>query len=109
DKVVAISDVDTRALVRHIRTKGAMNAIISSDDLDIKSLKKKLKGLPNMNGLELSSKVSTKEPYFVGSNTAPYMVAVLDFGVKENILRCLEERGCYLKVFPHNTTAEEIF
>jgi carbamoyl-phosphate synthase small subunit len=107
-KIVAISDVDTRFLVRHIRDKGAMNAIISSEIFDVDILKKKLSEVPSMEGLELSSKVGTKEPYFIGNENASYKVAVLDLGVKKNILRCLAERDCYLKVFPMDATIEEM-
>lgn len=108
DKVVGISDIDTRALVRHIRKAGAMNCIISSEDLDIESLKKKLKDVPNMDGLELSSKVTCKEAYTVGNPDAPCRVAVMDFGIKKNIVRCLEERNAYLKVFPMATSVNEV-
>jgi carbamoyl-phosphate synthase small subunit len=107
-KVVAISDIDTRSLVRHIRDKGAMNAIISSEEFDINKLEEKLANVPSMEGLELSSKVSTKEAFFFGDENATYKVAVLDFGVKNNILRCLAERDCYLKVFPMDASLEEI-
>jgi len=107
-RIVAISDVDTRMLVRHIRDKGAMNAIISSELFDVAELKKRLSEVPSMNGLELSSKVCTKEAYFIGDEGAEYKVAVLDLGVKKNILRCLAERGCYLKVFPMYASLEEI-
>lgn len=107
-KIVAISDVDTRALVRHIRHKGAMNAIISAEEFDVEVLKAKLKEVPSMEGLELSSKVCTKEPYFFGDENAAHKVAVLDFGVKKNILRCLAERDCYLKVFPMDATIEQM-
>lgn len=106
--MVAISDVDTRALVRYIRDKGAMNAIISSAELDVDVLKAKLKEVPSMAGLELSSKVATKEAYFYGDEKSDNKVAVLDLGVKKNILRCLAERGVYMKVFPHNTSFEEM-
>lgn len=106
--IVSISDIDTRALVRHIRDKGAMNAIISSEILDVEALKKELKKVPSMEGLELSSKVSTKEAYFVGDSSAAYKVAVMDYGAKTNILRCLAERGCYLKVFPMTATLSDI-
>lgn len=105
--LVGISDVDTRALVRHIRNKGAMNAIISSEDLDIDSLKQKLSNVPSMAGLELSSKVSTKETYDSGLEQSR-KVALIDFGVKTNIVRCLNERGCMVRVFPMNTPASEI-
>jgi carbamoyl-phosphate synthase small subunit len=106
--VVAISDVDTRAIVRYIRDKGAMNCIISSETLDTAVLKEKLAKVPSMAGLELSSKVSTKEAYFYGEPTAKFKVAVLDYGVKTNILRSLAERGCYLKVFPMQASFEEM-
>ena len=108
DEIVGISDVDTRSLVRHIRSKGAMNAIISSEILDIDALKKKLADVPSMDGLELSSQVSTKTPYFVGNEKASYRVAVLDLGVKKNILRNFESRDIYAKVFPAKTTFEEM-
>ncbi len=104
----AISDVDTRALVSHIREHGAQNAVISTRVDEIEALKNELKAVPSMAGLELSSKVSTTEPYFFGDADAPYKVAVLDIGVKKNILRCLAERGVYLKVFPYNTPFSEM-
>ncbi len=106
--IVSISDVDTRAIVRYIRDKGAMNCIISSETSDIEVLKEKLSKVPSMAGLELSSKVSTKTPYFSGNPDSTYKVAVLDFGVKKNILRSLVERGCYLQVFPMKTSIMEM-
>lgn len=105
---VAISDVDTRAIVKRIRTSGAMNAIISSEILDLDKLKTLLKEVPSMEGLELASKVSTKDPYLIGDSSADLKVAVLDYGVKKNILNCLVDQGCYLKVFPAKTTFEEV-
>ncbi|NQY09214.1 MAG: glutamine-hydrolyzing carbamoyl-phosphate synthase small subunit [Flavobacteriales bacterium] len=105
---VAISDVDTRAIVTRIRDKGAMNAIISSEELDLEKLKAKLAEVPSMNGLELSSKVATKEAYELGDSDAKLRVALLDLGVKKNILRCLADRGCFLKVFPVDATYEEM-
>jgi len=106
--VVAICDIDTRAVVRHIRSKGAMNCIISSLTTDIEELKKLLVKVPSMAGLELSSKVSTKSPYFVGSPSAKLKVAVMDFGVKKNIIRNLVQRGCYVNVFPASTSFAEM-
>lgn len=106
--MVVICDVDTRALVRHIRDKGAMNAIISSDILDVEQLRQMLAKVPSMAGLELSSTVSTKQPYFFGNPEAPFKVAVLDEGVKTNTLRCLSDRGCYLKVFPFDASFSDI-
>jgi len=108
NNTVGISNVDTRAIVRHIRTKGAMNAIISSEELDLQKLKAQLKEVPSMSGLELASKVSTKEPYLIGDSNAELKVAVLDYGVKKNILKCLSDQGCYLKVFPAKTSFEEV-
>ena len=108
NKTFAISDVDTRALVSHIREHGAQNAVISTRVDEIEALKNELKAVPSMAGLELSSKVSTTEPYFFGEADAPYKVAVLDIGVKKNILHCLAERGAYLKVFPYNTPFSEM-
>jgi len=108
NNIVSISDVDTRALVRYIRDKGAMNCIISSEIYDIDELKKRLATVPSMEGLELSSKVATTKPYFFGNEQAAHKVAVLDFGTKKNILRSLAERDCYLKVFPMKTSLKEI-
>jgi len=105
---VGISDVDTRALVRHIRSKGAMNAIISSEELDVDVLKSRLALVPSMKGLELSSKVATKVPYESKNENSLYKVALLDLGVKKNIIRCLVERGCHVKVFPMNTSLDEM-
>lgn len=107
EDVMAISDIDTRAVVRYIRDKGAMNAVISTET-DIDKLKAKLKAVPDMNGLELASKVSTKEPYFFGDESAPIKISALDIGIKKNILRNLAKRGCYIKVFPFDATFEQM-
>jgi len=106
--IVSISDIDTRQLVRHIRDKGAMNAIISSEITDIDELKKKLSEVPSMDGLELSSQVSTNETYYFGNENASKKVAVLDLGVKKNILRNFSERDVYAKVFPAKTSFKEM-
>ena len=106
--LVAISDVDTRALVSYIRDNGAMNAIISTEVDDIDALKTKLAKVPSMEGLELASKVSTKEPYFVGDENADIKIAALDIGIKKNILRNLAKRGAYIKVYPYNSKFEEL-
>jgi carbamoyl-phosphate synthase small subunit len=105
--VVGIADVDTRMLVRYIRSKGAMNAIISSE-LSPEDLLKEIKKVPSMDGLELSSVVTTKEAYFVGDPKAPHKVAVLDLGIKKSIVENLAGRGCYCKVFPARTSFEEM-
>lgn len=108
ENVVAIDCVDTRALVAHVRTQGAMNCIISSEITDASSLKKLLAETPSMDGLELASVVSTKEPYFLGDPESKTRVAVLDFGIKKNILHCLVERGAYVKVHNATTPFEEL-
>lgn len=108
NNIVSIEGVDTRALVAHIRTRGAMNCIISSETTDIEVLKKKLAEVPNMDGLELASKVSTITPYEVGDINSPTRIAVMDYGVKRNILNCMVERGAYVKVFPAKTPLEEV-
>ena len=108
NNIVSIADVDTRALVSHIRTKGAMNCIISSEITDIEELKKKLSAVPDMDGLELASHVSTKETYELGDKNASIRIAVMDYGVKKNILNCMVERGAFVKVFPAKTPLEEV-
>lgn len=108
NNLLAISDVDTRALVSYIRDHGAMNAVISTEVDDIEGLKKQLAEVPQMNGLELASKVSTKEPYFVGDPNASYKISALDIGIKKNILRNLVKRDAYVKVFPYNASFEEM-
>jgi len=108
-KITGIADVDTRKLVRHLRSKGAMNAIISSEFEDnLEGLKAELDKVPDMDGLELSSQVCTREPYFVGDENSEIKVACLDFGIKKNILRNLSDRGVYCKVFPAKTKLEEM-
>ena len=106
--IVAIEGVDTRALVTHVRNKGAMNCIISSEILDAEALKNKLAEVPDMSGLELASIVSTKVPYELGNPNSPVRIAVLDYGTKRNILNCMVDRGAYVKVFPAKTPLEEI-
>lgn len=104
----AISDIDTRALVRHIRKNGAMNAVIGKASLGMDFLKDKLAAQPLMKGLELASKVSTNEIYEVSPEEPKYQVAVLDLGVKFGILRDLKKRGCQLTVFPYDTSLETL-
>lgn len=106
--IVGISEIDTRQLVRHIRSKGGMNAIISSEVTDASSLQEEVKKIPSMKGLELASKVSTKEPYFAGDENAPLKVAILDLGIKKSILNNLTSRGVYCKVYPSDTSFEEM-
>jgi len=107
-KVVAIEDVDTRALFTHIREKGAMNCIISSDSTDVEVLKEEVKKIQSMDGLELASMVTTTEVYHMGDPNAEIRIAVLDFGVKRNIIKCMSDRGAYVRVHPAKTSFEEL-
>lgn len=106
--VTVVYGIDTRALVRHIRSCGAMNAIISGEVFDTAELQKIMAAIPSMEGLELSSKVSVQQAYETGPETAEKKVALLDLGVKENIIRCLTERDVRVKVFPMNTPLAEM-
>jgi carbamoyl-phosphate synthase small subunit len=107
NKLVTITDVDTRAIVRHIRSKGAMNAIISTDNQDIEFLKKELAKVPSMEGLELSSAVSSDKAWDFNAS-GELKVALLDGGFKFNIARCLADRGCHVRIFPYNASFSEM-
>ncbi|KIA85305.1 glutamine-hydrolyzing carbamoyl-phosphate synthase small subunit [Flavobacterium sp. AED] len=106
--LICISDVDTRALVSYIRDNGAMNAVICTDETPIEELKIALSKVPDMKGLELASKVSTTEPYFFGDENATYKISALDLGIKTNILRNLAKRDCYIKVFPFDSSYQDL-
>ncbi|HTN44934.1 MAG TPA: glutamine-hydrolyzing carbamoyl-phosphate synthase small subunit [Flavipsychrobacter sp.] len=108
NNIVAIHDVDTRSLVQHIRSKGAMNCIVSTDITDKESLQLELNKIPDMKGLNLAEKVSTKEAYTIGADDAKYKVSVLDFGVKQSMLRIMSEKNIQLKVFPAATGFDEL-
>jgi carbamoyl-phosphate synthase small subunit len=106
--LICISDVDTRALVGYIRDNGAQNAVICTDQTSLEDLKSELSKVPNMKGLELVSKVSTKETYFYGNENAKHKVSALDLGIKTNILRNLAKRDCYIKVFPFDASFHDM-
>ena len=103
NNIVCIEEVDTRALVAHVRVQGAMNCVISSETTDLGELKSVLATTPRMDGLELASAVSTDKEYELGDPGSPIRVAVLDYGVKKHILQCMVERGAFVKVFPAKT------
>ena len=105
-KLVTVSDVDTRALVNYIRENGAMNAVISTEIEREEELIKELQNAPSIEGLELASKVSTKEPYTFGNADAKFKIAALDLGIKRNILKHMAARDMYVKVFPYDTSFE---
>ena len=108
NNIVCIEGVDTRSLVAHIREKGAMNCIISSEITDVDELTKRLNETPSMDGLELASVVSTQEPYTRGDESSDIRIAVLDYGTKQHIIDCMVERGAFVKVFPAKTTVETL-
>jgi len=99
NEVIGISGVDTRKLVRHIRTKGVMNAVISSEETDDEKLVKMAKDWDPMKGLELATKVTRREPQTIHSD-GPFKVAAFDYGIKQNIINNLVGRGCTLRIFP---------
>ncbi len=105
--ITGITQVDTRMLVRHIRTRGAMNALISSE-LTPEQMRKEIKKVPSMEGLELASRVTTSQPYYAGSPESETKIAALDLGIKKSILTNLVRIGCYIKVFPARTSFEEM-
>lgn len=108
-KIVGIEKIDTRALVRHIRDKGAMRAVISSVDLDEKSLLEKVLASPEMNNRELASAVTVTESFdYPASAEEKYHVVAYDFGVKTNSLREFAKFGCKITVVPAETSAGEV-
>jgi len=111
NKIIAIEGIDTRALTRHLRERGAMKAIISTEEFDLKKLAKKLARLPSMEGANWVKKVSSKKAYVWSEKDAPtpkFKVAAIDCGIKFNILRILTKLGCEVHVFPSDTPAKEI-
>lgn len=123
NKILAIEGVDTRALTRHLRVRGAMKAIISTKDFEPQSLGRKLQALPSMEGSDWVKEVTTKEKYIWGQGsrnkghgrttmderrTTKYKVAAIDCGIKRNILRILESLGCEVHVFPAGANVKDI-
>lgn len=105
---MVIANVDTRAVVRYIRTRGAMNAIISTEVDDLSKLESRLDSLPSMEGLELASTVSSKDTLTFGDDSYTYKLAMLDVGYKRNIVQSMVERGCQVKVFSLEESVENI-
>lgn len=111
DGKVGISEIDTRALVRHLREKGAMTAIISSEEnSDEETLKKEVKSVPSIQGQNLSKLVSIKEAktFSPESGTGKYKVALIDFGAMRAIRTYLNELDCEVRIFPLDTSIEEL-
>ncbi len=110
--VIALSEIDTRALTRHIRTAGAMRAVIATGEHDPDKLVEEAKASPGLVGRDMVKEVTCEEPYTLESEEqagedAPFVVAY-DFGAKLSILRCLAASGCRMRAVPARTTAEEV-
>src|SRR3989338_5877432 len=118
NKILAVEGVDTRALTRHLRVRGAMKAVISTKDFDPQSLERKLRALPSMEGSDWVKEVTVKKKYVWNDvpkrdmryeiRTTKYKVAAIDCGIKRNILRILESLGCEVHVFPAGASVKDI-
>lgn len=120
NNVVGLEGIDTRKLVKHIRTEGAMKGIISSDELSVDVLKKQLEKYPGLVGRDIVKDVTIKKSYnwtqgvvdvLTGKEKKPkskYKVVAYDFGIKQNILRMLYSAGCDVFVVPADTSAQEV-
>ncbi len=123
--ILGVDELDTRALTRHIRKTGSMRAVISTKDLDPDSLVKKAQAIPSMEGCDLVREVTCRspyrwngqEPYYLENNVMDntiwmhkdkYSVVAFDFGIKYNIIRCLENAGCEVIVVPAQTSSETV-
>ena len=109
NNVTGIYGLDTRAITRIVREHGVMNAIISSENLDVDKLKIQLKKTPSMEGLDLTGKVTCPKSYqYDKPKKSKFKVAVCDYGIKNNILRLLKQYDCDIKVFPASVSSQEI-
>jgi carbamoyl-phosphate synthase small subunit len=108
--IIGIQGIDTRALTRHIRDNGAMNGIISTIDFEKDMLLKQLLKTPDMSGLDLAKVVSVDKEFKWSQNgdKKRYRVAAIDYGIKYNILRLLEEQDCDITIFPAETSSKKI-
>ena len=109
NNIVGIYGIDTRSLTKHLRNNGAMNAIISSKIMDDKKLLEKLDATPSMEGLNLVENVTCSKSYQYEINSQnQFKVAAIDYGIKSNILKLLNEHNCNVTIFPANVTNDEI-
>jgi carbamoyl-phosphate synthase small subunit len=112
--VPVIADIDTRALVRHLRSKGVMRGVISSVETDADKLVAKARAIPRMDGTDLAKVVTTAQRYAWATGTreqegaGSHHVVAYDFGIKQNILRMLVDEGCRVTVVPAMTSAEDV-
>ena len=108
NKIVGLAEIDTRHLVKKIRTQGAMNGVITTTDATQKDIEIALKEAPDMHQLELASQVSTTKMYTKGNPSNASRVAIVDVGVKNSIVEQLTQRNNYCAIFPHNSSCKEI-
>ncbi|HTL70995.1 MAG TPA: glutamine-hydrolyzing carbamoyl-phosphate synthase small subunit [Candidatus Eisenbacteria bacterium] len=109
NKVVGIEGIDTRALTKHLREEGAKKGVISTADLDEQSLVKKAKASPGLDGRDLIKEVMCRQAWDWNKGEGlPYRVVAVDSGIKHNILRSLEARGCHVRVVPATATPDEV-
>ena len=106
--VPALTEVDTRRLTKHLRSAGVMRGVIAAGDSPTREALAALDACPSMEGLDLATVVSTRQPYAWGSAQAPYHVVAYDYGIKRNILRLLEAHDCRVTVVPSDTTADQV-
>jgi carbamoyl-phosphate synthase small subunit len=107
--IVGIEGIDTRALTRKLRSEGAMNGMICSTGREVEHLLAEIRAQPSMTGQDLAKIVTCPAQYqWPSQSKGRYRVAALDFGIKHNILRLLDSHDCAVRVFPANTSAEEI-
>jgi len=107
-QVPVISEVDTRRLTRHLRTVGVMRGLIGAGTEPTAKHRESLAACPSMAGLDLASRVSTRERYSWGPGDAPFHIVAYDYGIKRNILRMFEARGCRITVVPSTTPAADV-
>lgn len=105
--IIGLSGVDTRAITKRLRQYGTMRGVLSTVDLDPDSLVRKAQSSPHLTGQDLVNEVATREPIVVPGNGC--RVVLYDFGAKNNIIRCLNRRGCEVVVVPPQTKPEEVF
>jgi carbamoyl-phosphate synthase small subunit len=105
--IIGIEGIDTRELTRRVRIHGVMDAAISTEDLDPESLLATARGWPGLAGVDMARQVSCDEPYVESPPNPRFHVVAFDFGIKRNIVRCLNSVGCKVTIVPATTTAEE--
>ncbi|MEP7002864.1 MAG: carbamoyl phosphate synthase small subunit, partial [bacterium] len=107
-QIPILEGVDTRQLTRHLRTVGVMRGVIAGGEAPTGEVLAALEACPSMEGLDLASRVTTKEQYEWGNPQAPHHIVAYDYGIKRNILRLFDEAGCRVTVVPAQTSADAV-